>query len=600
MVTVVEVNYEDICSVETLRMAWEQIKAKGGPDSLLVDVFENIDYEFDLNRNLGVISRRLRTRRYRPRPVRHIPTTKGGGLTRPVVTLSLDDAIVSQAIIYKLAPYLDKRLISGVFSMRATGKAKKPFRGWYRDWPKYQKKLQGMLDDSWLVISDITGYFDNIDLRILKEQLLRLEHVDSDIVDLVLFVLESWMFRQLYGMPIGRGIPQADLDFPQALSNFFLYEHDRRMDKFTDGKYIRWVDDMNIVVGSELEGKRVIRELEESLKFQFLTPNSSKTRILGPEEILDYFLFEENDYLTEFESRLKTHQKSKQPTAGLEEELVDRFRCFTNRKRDGSWEKVLKRYYTAFKRLNSHFLIDRVSEDLLTRPSMDSKIRQYMLRIDFQPDMVDIVVGYLNSEQNMYPSTESQLVRLLMDLRIPTDTSTGPITELASRLLFGDGAQSWYIRCLAAMLIAKYGVMSDTRKIAAYLADSGDNLDEGDLRRHLLAVSLLLPATDSDFNRAMLYSRGQEDTALSRVVHFYDEALKWDSLPQLVKSRLTLKKLEAPKRKFLGMGTFLLLRLLCWNSRLHSDLRGPVRKIAKENEDPQMTGKIEDLAREIA
>ena len=274
MVTVVEVNYEDICSVETLRMAWEQIKAKGGPDSLLVDVFENIDYEFDLNRNLGVISRRLRTRRYRPRPVRHIPTTKGGGLTRPVVTLSLDDAIVSQAIIYKLAPYLDKRLISGVFSMRATGKAKKPFRGWYRDWPKYQKKLQGMLDDSWLVISDITGYFDNIDLRILKEQLLRLEHVDSDIVDLVLFVLESWMFRQLYGMPIGRGIPQADLDFPQALSNFFLYEHDRRMDKFTDGKYIRWVDDMNIVVGSELEGKRVIRELEESLKFQFLTPNS--------------------------------------------------------------------------------------------------------------------------------------------------------------------------------------------------------------------------------------------------------------------------------------------------------------------------------------
>ena len=65
MVTVVEVNYEDICSVETLRMAWEQIKAKGGPDSLLVDVFENIDYEFDLNRNLGVISRRLRTRRLR-------------------------------------------------------------------------------------------------------------------------------------------------------------------------------------------------------------------------------------------------------------------------------------------------------------------------------------------------------------------------------------------------------------------------------------------------------------------------------------------------------------------------------------------------------
>ena len=199
-------------------------------------------------------------------------------MTRPIKLLELEDRVVSQAIIWKLGPILDARLSQSVYSVRTTKNTKKPFRGWYQDWPDYQKHLQSLLEDeSCVVISDITGYFDNIDLRILKDLLLRLENVEGGVVDIILFMLEAWMYRPLYGVPVGRGIPQAALDFPQALSNFFLYPHDIRMDSVSNDHYIRWMDDMNFVVSSRHEGIKVVRALEDSLRRMFLTPNSSNT-----------------------------------------------------------------------------------------------------------------------------------------------------------------------------------------------------------------------------------------------------------------------------------------------------------------------------------
>ena len=102
-------------------------------------------------------------------------------------------------------------------------------------------------------------------------------------------------------------------------------------------------------------------------------------------EVPSYFLFDENEYLSEFESRVKKVSKSGGDSVDLEDELKERFKLFLKFPQRGSWEKVLKRYYTYFKRLSSDYLLERVQEDLVDRPSVDEKIHDYLLGIEFRP-----------------------------------------------------------------------------------------------------------------------------------------------------------------------------------------------------------------------
>ena len=50
------VEYKDIYDLGTLNTAWDQIRRRGGPDEIVIDVTENVDYEFYLKRNLGILS----------------------------------------------------------------------------------------------------------------------------------------------------------------------------------------------------------------------------------------------------------------------------------------------------------------------------------------------------------------------------------------------------------------------------------------------------------------------------------------------------------------------------------------------------------------
>jgi hypothetical protein len=346
MVETRQVTIEDICSQEVFNQAWLQIHKGLDREGLVLDVVLNMDYEADLEANLSRLLRRLSGHTYHPCPCREVPSAKGKGLTRPVVVLDIEDAIVCQAIAWRLAPVLDSKLTPSVYSMRATQYKKKPFEDWYDEWPKYQKRIRGMLansDDSCLVVTDITAFFDNLDLRILKALLLD-AGVSLEVSDLLTFMIESWVYRPPYGVPMGRGIPQADWDLPRALDNFYLHPHDARVRAECGDSYARWVDDMNAVVGSKVRGKKLIGVLNQSLRRLFLSANAGKTEVLsGIKDISAYFWFDENDFLDEMEKKIRQATKGEVARAPVLHQLKRRYAGFRNSKRLGNWEKVLKR-----------------------------------------------------------------------------------------------------------------------------------------------------------------------------------------------------------------------------------------------------------------
>ena len=595
------VRYADIADFNTLYDAWRQLLNKRQQSPPIFDAIEDLDYAANIHANLKSLAHRLKNMTYHPALASELPATKSNGMTRSLMLLDLEDQIVSQAIIFKLSKTIDDELSESVFAMRATGQVKKPFRGWYQDWPEYQNRLKTLLtDNSCVVVSDITGYFDNVDLRILKDLLLRLKDVDSRIIDLTLFMLESWMYRSLYGVAIGRGIPQADLDFPRALSNFFLYPHDRRMEQLPNVQYTRWIDDMNFVVASKGEGKIVIRKLEDSLKRMFLTPNSSKTRILCGHEIERHFLFRANDELTDLghEIRKLEEKKCDREIRKMVNTIETKYRHFLDlQAAGGNWEKVLKRYYTIFGRLNSPHLVGRLEVDLNDRPSLDEKIRDYVLRIDFNVDATDVVLRYLKSEANLYPSTEIVLLDSLLSLRVPaTNPVKDRIIELAEDVLYKDMGLHWYSKCLAVLLLSKYGKTSQIRKMAEFLIKSGDDV-HSNLKRHLLASSFRLPS-DSTFERVLDYARRSHDPGLARLLRFYESAMNWKRLPDPIKNRLTLK--GRPGQKVLSTRTFLVLKMLSRNENLHEVVHQKATALRSGNEDDAMSSLLDLVIEDVS
>ena len=212
---------------------------------------------------------------------------------------------------------------------------------------KISKKIRKNKDKGYnvLVVSDISAYFENIDHGKLKEIILQ-QNIDKKVVDLLFYLLETWTHRTNYSANLYRGIPQTtNQDCSNFLSNIFLEEHDGIINKLSDSKYSRWIDDMNIAVHSEITGKIILKKISSTLRDLYLCPNTSKTKILTGNEIDNHFLFDQNDYLDNFNENIDIAVENNESLNKLEIDLITNYEEFLKLDDKGSWFKILKRYY---------------------------------------------------------------------------------------------------------------------------------------------------------------------------------------------------------------------------------------------------------------
>ena len=109
--------YNELCSLEVLKRAWHLVR-NDARKGFIRDSFRYSDFGFSLDENLLRILDSLKRECYYPKPLLEIDVPKSSLTVRPGSVPEIEDRIVTFAIVYLIAPRLDKKLPEGVYSYR--------------------------------------------------------------------------------------------------------------------------------------------------------------------------------------------------------------------------------------------------------------------------------------------------------------------------------------------------------------------------------------------------------------------------------------------------------------------------------------------------
>lgn len=276
---------------------WRAIKRL--KQDLRDDWFQDpLDFKFWLSKEF--IFKRIKKylnnseRNYKPSiPAKHYVIPKSGFSTRPSIETSLIDRVMYQAYIDKLSENLDFILNNKIYSFRYnSGKNNNKYIFHYsiEQWMKYVYQTKFVLNEEspYLVVADITNFYENIHIGLLIENIKELIHDHfrqneslSNELEKVINALQSlitkWnekLINKEFGIPQNR-------DASSFLANLFLKKIDNIMIN-TNGYsfYYRYMDDIRIVCETESEARKAICDLSKALRQNGLNLNSSKTKIL--------------------------------------------------------------------------------------------------------------------------------------------------------------------------------------------------------------------------------------------------------------------------------------------------------------------------------
>lgn len=203
--------WENLISPEWLTQAWEQIRRNHGSQTAGVDDATAVDVDMGL---IHKLAEELKTRLYRPQPVRRVHIPKAIGKTRPLGIPTIKDRIVQQALRMLLEPIFEADFLDCSHAWRQGRSTHTALRDVVRHYPNI----------SWVIEGDIEGCFDNIDHGKLLGQIGR-RVADEKILSLIgLFLragyLEDWRYHATYS-----GTPQGGIISP-LLANIFLHQLD--------------------------------------------------------------------------------------------------------------------------------------------------------------------------------------------------------------------------------------------------------------------------------------------------------------------------------------------------------------------------------------
>jgi len=304
--------FRELCKPETLRIGWH-LAQLDSRDDFVADPVSYEDFASNLSDRLGYIVREIRHQRYRPRYLTEIDVPKSGLGIRPGNVLPIDEAALLHAVVYVLAPKIDRRLSDHVYSYRLAKDWQKrvkrgrsmfregddeipflrgvtirridPFEPWYSAWPEFDRQRIAAVKKrgyTHLTRTDIAAYFENIDLGLLDHFLRQIVPNEPVLVSLLMRVLNSWTRVTSTGVPVGRGIPQGN-EICSFLGNIYLRPLDRELTKFasrTGAEWLRYVDDVEVYTKNPDDARAVVLVINDTLRRLYLNLQGSKTEIL--------------------------------------------------------------------------------------------------------------------------------------------------------------------------------------------------------------------------------------------------------------------------------------------------------------------------------
>lgn len=280
-------RFEAVYKIDNLRLAWSRINTST-TNLFYKDYYRELFwyYEMTLDKNLDLLSERLKNNNYDFQiPIRFYKP-KQSGLQRPFSLLAIEDQIVYQAMANVMVTELLKKRrkfeLKTVFSNIFSDAPKTNIyllQNWKYGYHSFKNNIKQNFENGEIFTAhfDLAAFFDTIDHNTLTIPVMRKNNTQYG--ELLQKALKTWSNttdakskKILHGIPQG---PVASIVF----SELFLISIDEEM-SFKDGySYSRYVDDIVIQGKTKNAVLRAIILLEKLCKEKGLIPQSSKFEI---------------------------------------------------------------------------------------------------------------------------------------------------------------------------------------------------------------------------------------------------------------------------------------------------------------------------------
>ena len=268
--------YDRLLNIRALSRAFDKVRrAQGAPG---VDGQTIKSFEAELQTELASLLTELRTKTYRPQPVRRVSIPKPDGGERHLGVPAVRDRVVQQLLLDILQPIFDPEFHPSSYGYRpgrscqqAVAKATMFLR---------QYKREHVVD------MDLSKCFDRLDHDLIIGS-VRQRVSDGSILNLIRMFLES-------GVLIGDDYQSTTIGSPQGgvisplLANIYLDGFDQEM-KRRGHRLVRYADDILILCRSRSAAEQALQVATHILEVHLkLTVNRDKTHLIRQPQAVKY------------------------------------------------------------------------------------------------------------------------------------------------------------------------------------------------------------------------------------------------------------------------------------------------------------------------